>query len=59
MRSIFEYCAYHARMTPRLGPPGVPGYSYGVSLGEFQVWLETTLRSEFRGIRWCPIGCGL
>ncbi len=22
MRSIFEYCAYHARMTPRLGPVG-------------------------------------
>ena len=51
MRSIFEYCAYHARMTPRLGPPGVPGYSYGATLGEFRVWSETTLRAEFRGIR--------
>ncbi len=32
---------------PRLGTPGVRGYSYGVSLGEVGVWLETTFRFLF------------
>ena len=29
---------HHARITPRQGPLGACGYSYGESLGEFQVW---------------------
>jgi len=34
-------------MTPRPVSPGVRGYSYGVSLGELGVWLETTFRFLF------------